>query len=146
MKVYDNPLNCLTNNPPFPFHLYNFSQYEKLSPDYGGSFNPFGLGFGGIGLPGDFSPASRFVKTAFLLKNSAAKNVNQLFHILDAAAIPKGAVVTTENKLHYTTYQCCFFAESLTFVIRCYDDLNVKTVRLTAENMNGKKLISDEQF
>ncbi len=75
--LYDDPVGVLTNNPPFPFHQMNLSQYQCLSarppknrfaPDL--PLRPFGEGMGAIGLPGDASPASRYVKAAFHTLNS----------------------------------------------------------------------------
>ena len=69
MKVYPDPVGVLTNNPPFPFHQANLSQYLgmsaaqpecRLDPDLG--LEPFGQGMGAVGLPGDYSPASRYVR------------------------------------------------------------------------------------
>ena len=63
MKVYPDPVGVLTNNPPFPFHQANLSQYLgmsaaqpecRLDPDLG--LEPFGQGMGAVGLPGDYSP------------------------------------------------------------------------------------------
>ena len=134
MKIYDNPAGVLTNNPPFPFHLQNRINFSSLTPK-----NPEGektaLGLGAVGLAGDFSPASRFTRADFLLKNTPeiAKNANQLFHILDNCAIPKGAVITPDGKFHYTSYCSAFNGGELTFHYKTYDNPEIKTARLEAE-------------
>lgn len=145
MKIYDNPVGVLTNNPPFPFHLENLSQFSGLTPDFtpsDDSIKPFGLGFGALGLPGDFSPASRFVKAAFLLRNSALESnpVTQLFHILDSAAIPCGAVITPDRKFHYTSYSSGMDTAEMTYYYKTYSNNQLTAVKMNSDNMNGSEL------
>ncbi|MBQ8841418.1 MAG: choloylglycine hydrolase [Ruminiclostridium sp.] len=141
MKIYDNPFGVLTNNPPFPFHSENASQYERLTPKFptNAYIKPFGLGFGSIGLPGDFSPASRFIRAYFLLKNSAcdSNNIAQLFHLLDNVAIPKGAVLTPDGKYHYTTYSCCIDTTNMTYYYKTYDGMSIKSVTADEKSINS---------
>ena len=71
MAVYDNPVGVLTNNPPFPYHLHNLTNFMQLTPDPPTNkqpleLAPYSLGMGSFGLPGDMSSGSRFVKAAFL--------------------------------------------------------------------------------
>lgn len=125
MNILDNPADVLTNNPPLPFHLNNLSLYSHLSADCHCSdekFRPFGSGFGGIGLPGDFSSPSRFVRAYFLLKNSSTDfdGTSQLFHILENASIPCGAVLNSEGKNHYTTYTCCMDTKNKRYLYKTY--------------------------
>ncbi len=143
MKIYDNPSNVLTNNPPFPFHIENRAHFIKLSP-----YNPDPvaekmLGLGTVGLPGDFTPSARFARADFLLRNTPenCKSASHFFHILDNVAIPEGAVVTPDGKYHCTTYSCCFDAEKLTYSCKTYDDMNIRTVTLNTEG--DKPVITD---
>ncbi len=150
MKIYDNPFDVLTNNPPFPFHRENLTLYLGLTPrqpEGEKASVPFGLGFGAVGLPGDFTPASRFVRERFLLKNSPSgiNPVIQLFHILGGVSIPKGAVITPDAKFHYTTYTCCMETESLTYYYRTYRSASIWAVKMTEETMSGNELISFPQ-
>ena len=80
LKIYENPFGVLTNNPPFPYHRENMRNYLNLTA--GSPCNrlseeleliPYGQGLGALGLPGDASPASRFVKTVFLKYNSVTE-------------------------------------------------------------------------
>ena len=70
--IYDNPIGVITNAPNFPWHLSNLSNYINLTPinppahkmaDF--MVEPIGHGNGFLGLPGDFTPPSRFVRVAF---------------------------------------------------------------------------------
>lgn len=119
LRLYDDPAGVLTNNPPFPWQLQNLSNYMHLSPrPPENRFGPclpleaFGQGLGAVGLPGDWSPPSRFVRACFLLENAdwgdtAESAVTEFFHILDAVAMVRGAVMTPEGKPDITTYSCC---------------------------------------
>ena len=154
IHIYGNPADVLTNNPPFDFQMTNLRQYMGLSaaqPDahFSGSvqLSPFGQGFGALGLPGDFSPASRFVKAAFLRANSAAlstgeaHSVSQFFHLLNAVAMVRGSVLTPEGKYDITTYSCCISADTRTFYYTTYGNQQISAVCMDHENLNGSKLL-----
>ena len=108
--LYDDPVGVLTNNPPFPFHQMNLNRYQGLSPlpaeNHFCSAAPlevFGQGMGAIGLPGDASPTSRYVKAAFHKLNSQEgateeERVSQFFHLLDSVPRVRGSVVTAEGR------------------------------------------------
>ncbi len=75
LDIYDNPVGVLTNNPPFDKQLFNLNNYMALSnrtPEntFGGNLDlaTYSRGMGSIGLPGDVSSQSRFVKSSFCLK------------------------------------------------------------------------------
>ena len=121
--LYDDPVGVLTNNPPFPFHQMNLNRYQGLSPlpaenrfSTDVSLQAFGQGCGAIGLPGDASPTSRYVKAAFHKLNSPEgkteeERVSQFFHILDSVSMVRGSVITPEGRCDITTYSCCVSAE-----------------------------------
>lgn len=153
MKLYDNPVGVLTNNPPFDFQLTNLRQYLNLTPlEPENRFSaevelvPFGRGFGGIGLPGDFSPASRFVKAAFLRQNSVcdgeeASSVSQFFHLLDAVAMPKGIVAAGGEDCETTRYACCISAKRGIFYYKTYANSQLTAVDMRKENLDGTELL-----
>ncbi|MEE0275399.1 MAG: choloylglycine hydrolase, partial [Oscillospiraceae bacterium] len=142
LKIYDNPAGVLTNNPPFPFHQMNLSQYQHLSPAQSCNRfaktelpSPFAQGMGAIGLPGDYSSASRYVKAAFLKLNSVCEQeeeqqVVQFFHILDAVAMVKGSVITEDKQLDLTLYSCCISAGTKTYYYRTSENSTVHAIRM----------------
>lgn len=106
---------------------------------------PYSQGMGAIGLPGDFSSASRFVRAAFLRCNSVSgpeedANVAQFFHILSNVAMVRGAVVTAEGKYDITTYSCCVNADTGTYYYRTYDDSRLHCVRMDSADLDGDRL------
>ena len=153
VKVYPDPVGVLTNNPPFPFHRTNLTQYRGLSAaqpentlDPALELPPFGQGMGAIGLPGDWSPASRYVRTAFCKRNSVCEDseessVSQFFHLLDTVAMPRGAVRTPEGNCDITRYSCCINTDTGTYYYKTYDNCAITAVALTEERRAGDRLL-----
>ena len=152
VRLYDDPVGLLTNEPPFPFHQLNLAQYRHLSarpPENrlapGLPLTPFGQGMGAIGLPGDASPASRYLRTAFHKLNapdpgSEPARVSDFFHILDAAAMVRGSVVTPEGKFDITTYACCFSADTSTYYCKTHQNSRLTAVRLAGADLDGRQV------
>ncbi len=137
LKIYDNPYGVLTNAPEFPFHERRLSEFSALSPR-----NPegearentpyFSGGYGALGLPGDFSSPSRFVRAHFLLKNTQMGDdgVGAFFHIMDSVSIPNGAIVDGEGLAHRTVYTSCMDREELTYYFCTYENRRIRALRL----------------
>ncbi len=110
-KVYDNKVGVLTNSPSFDWHVTNLNNYVNLfaggaAPrEYDNDFTlrPFGAGSGLLGLPGDMTPPSRFVR-AFFLSSSAPtvdtgfEAVLQAFQLLNGFDIPMGLIHNGTNE------------------------------------------------
>ena len=152
LHLYENPAGVLTNNPPFPFHMMHLNAFQSLSPRQPeNTFAPslplasYGQGMGALGLPGDASPMSRFVRACFLKEHSvftgdADENAIQFFHILDAVAMVRGSVVTPEGKYDETIYSCCADADTLTYYYKTYSNGRPSAVRLSPEACTGREL------
>ncbi len=153
IHIYDNSANVLTNNPPLDFHITNLSHYLNLTSAEPSNIlttiageHPFSNGLGSYGLPGDYSSASRFIKSVFLLKSSPdfdspAENIAQLRAILDAAAVVKGSVVTKESMDYCTVYSCLSDAERKIYYYKLYTNSQLKGIKLMNEDIDGKELI-----
>lgn len=101
-NFYENEIGVLTNAPDFPWQMTNLNNYVNLHPGGAGptTFGPitlraFGSGSGFLGLPGDFTPPSRFVRAAFfktfsLQQDNANETIQQAFHILNNFDVPLG--------------------------------------------------------
>ena len=168
LKIYENPFGVLTNNPPFLYHRENMRNYLNLTagnPDnrLSGELEllPYGQGMGALGLPGDASPASRFVKTVFLKYNSVtgtetdkakgteetdaagnaeAAEITEFFHILEQVGMVRGMVRTPEGRCDITLYSCCICPETGMYYFRTYDDSRIQAVNLWEENPDGQAL------
>ena len=130
LHIYENTVGVLTNDPPFPFHLENLNQYLNLTAEEaenrfsdGFSLHPFSRGMGAIGLPGDWSSPSRFVRGAFVRANSIppkGEEVSQFFHILGAVEMPRGCVRLGQNLCEMTIYSSCCDLEKGAYFYRLY--------------------------
>ncbi|MCH5348934.1 MAG: choloylglycine hydrolase [Oscillospiraceae bacterium] len=147
-NLCDNPVGVLTNNPPFEFHMTNLCNYMNLTPEYPQNrlsskieLIPYGNGFGAIGLPGDYSPSARFVKTVFMKFNSECEcnndsSVSQFFHIMEAVSVVRGCVINNENKLSVTTYSCCMNATKGYYYYKTYSNSRLTAVDMFRENLD----------
>lgn len=152
LKVYENRYNVLTNNPEFSFHKNNLSRYmglSNLSPTNNINkcvdFNIYSLGLGGIGLPGDYSSPSRFVRAFFNKSNTIfdddeQKDVYTFFKLLDSVSIIKG-LVKVKDSYHYTIYSSCFSYQSKVFYYKKYNSNKIYKIDMLKKDLTQKKLI-----
>lgn len=148
-QVYDNPYHVLTNNPPFPFHTTNLNNYMNLTslPPQNRfcsrlDLSAFGNGMGAMGLPGDNSPTSRFVRACFNSVNSVCgdtseDSVSQFFHILDSVWLVRGSTKLKDNVCNITTYACCMNATRGIYYYKTYNNSQLTAVRLTDQNISA---------
>ncbi len=151
LKVYDDPFEVLTNNPPFEYHYTNVSNYMGLSTGHATSrfeekipTKNYSLGLGAFGLPGDFSSSSRFIKALFVKENSVSdntekSNVNQFFHILNSVAMPKGCV-RAEEDFEYTRYSSCCNADRGVYYYTTYESLGIHSISMHDVDLNQSHL------
>src|SRR3990167_7253924 len=152
LKVYDNPIGTFTNSPTFDWHLTNLINYINLSPvnitslDVNGyRLQPFGSGSGLHGMPGDFTPPSRFVRAAIfsstaIPSDNAQQAVLQAFHILNQFDIPVGAVRQKESESvnsEYTMATTVKDASNLKYYFRTFEDQTIKVVDLNTFDWNA---------
>ena len=154
LKVYDDEFGVLTNNPDYSYHQWNMRNYINLSPVNGINhfskqvdLKNYGQGMGAIGMPGDVSPASRFVRAVFNKHNSLAKaddmsNMVQVFRILDSVSMLRGATITEEVTFDITTYSCCINAGKGTYFYKTYDNPDITCVDMNLEDLDSEQLIS----
>jgi len=153
LKVYDNPCGVLTNNPTFDIQLFNITNYLSLSPhDPNNSFSdtlslsPYCKGMGAMGLPGDLSSMSRFVKAAFTKLNSVygeteKEAVVQFFHVLYSVYQQKGCVITPHG-YEITSYSCCCNGDKGIYYYTTYRNHCINAVDMYLENLDSDAVIS----
>ena len=162
LKVYDNPVGVLTNNPPFDKQLFYLNNYRGLSnknPEntFGVDLAEYSRGMGAIGLPGDLSSASRFAKVAFTRANSysdsdEASSVGQFFHILGSVEQQNGCTFIDDPDLYeYTIYTSCYNTNKAILYYRTYHNSQITAVDLNSEDLDSSELINyllinEEQF
>ena len=154
LKIYDNPLGVLTNNPTFDIHMFNLNNYMGLSteqPENNFSkklnLDTYSRGMGGLGLPGDLSSASRFVKAAFVKMNSISgdsesESISQFFHILGSVDQQRGCVHMGNNQYEITIYSSCCNMDKGIYYYTTYENGQVTGVDMHNENLDGTELVS----
>ncbi len=148
--VYENPVGVLSNSPAFDWQMVNLSNYLHLSnqncPD--GEINGHKLpslkGTGQLGLPGDYTAGSRFVRAAFLVDNLCTpvdddEGMRAGFHIMATLNVPKGAIMLANDVPFYTQYTVVTNVESQSLFIRFYDNTQVFRFDLADFDLNGQE-------
>lgn len=154
LRVYDNPFGVLTNNPTFDIQSFNLNDYIHLSPyPPENSFSDaleletYSRGMGAIGLPGDLSSSSRFVKAVFTRMNSVAgesesESISQFFQILGSVAQQRGLVnVDGEGKFEITIYSSCCNADKGVFYYTTYENSQITAVDMHKEDLDAAALV-----
>ena len=154
LKVYDNPVGILTNNPTFDYHMTNLCNYMSLSTEAPVNnfsdkvyLETYSRGMGAMGLPGDLSSASRFVKAAFtklnsLSGNSESESISQFFHILGSVAQQRGCVHMGGGKYEITIYSSCCNTDKGIYYYTTYENSQITGIDMRHENLDSALLIS----
>lgn len=152
LKIYDNPVGVMTNNPPFDYQMFNLNNYMGLSREKvenhfadGLDLNAYSRGMGALGLPGDLSSASRFVKVAFTKMNSISgdsesESISQFFHILGSVDQQRGCVHMGNNQYEITIYTSCCNTDKGIYYYTTYENSQISGVDMHKENLDGQDL------
>ena len=152
LKIYDNLVGVLTNSPPFIYHLTNLNNYLNLTPNFAENrftnkieLDAYGNGMGTLGLPGDTSPSSRFVRVAFNKLNSVCDeseetSISQFFHILDSVSMIRGSTITKNKKYDITNYSCCINIDKGIYYYKTYENNQITAIRMNENNIDSDKL------
>lgn len=153
LRVYDNPAGVLANNPPFDAQLFNLNNYMALSPRQPENrFSSqldlalYSRGMGALGLPGDLSSPSRFVRAAFVRLNSVSgdseeESVSQFFHILNSVDQQRGCCELEPGVYEYTIYTSCCNADRGIYYYTTYDNHQISAVDLHRADLDSADLI-----
>ena len=154
VKIYDNPIGVLTNNPTFDYQMFNLNNYRNLSINplvntFSGELKleNYSRGMGGMGIPGDLSSMSRFVKASFTKMNSVSEDgeiesISQFFHILGSVAQQRGLVKLDDGKYEITQYSSCCNTDKGIYYYTTYENSHINGVDMKKENLEGNMLIS----
>ena len=140
IQCHDNPAGVLTNSPTFPWHQTNLRNYIGLTNQESPPYNLMGMpvtatgnGTGLLGLPGDVTPPSRFVRATVLsqvadTQMAARDAVNQAFHSLDLVSVPRQLAASGD----YTQWYVVRDHDNLVYYARSYDGWSTDAHDLTA--------------
>jgi choloylglycine hydrolase len=157
LRVYANPLGVITNSPTFDWHLTNLSNYINLSVTNvppvelsGEAVRSLGQGTGMLGLPGDFSPPSRFVRAVAFSQSAvsvetARDGVLQAFHILNQFDIPRGVSRGKEDgkpMIDYTLWTAACDLANRRYHFRTFDNSRIRMVDLARVDIDGPTVLT----
>ena len=158
LSVTDNKVGAMTNSPGYDWHLLNLRNYANLTPQAaapraidGVSLAPFGAGSGMLGLPGDFTPPSRFVRAVAFVNTmipakNAAEAVNAASVMLNNFDIPKGLVregASPEDfHLGYTQWSVIADMSHRVYYYWTMYDRRMRAVDLSKLDFEGKTISS----
>jgi len=153
LKIYENAPGALTNNPPFPMQMFQLNNYMQLSSRQPEnlfsdqlSLETYSRGMGALGLPGDLSSASRFVRVAFTKLHARsgegeADSVGQFFHILGSVEQTRGCCELENGKYEITIYTSCCNATKGIYYYTTYTNRQITAVDMHREKLDGTELI-----
>ncbi len=151
IKIFENPVGVLTNNPTFDIQFFNLNNYMHLSSkEPQNTFSDslkldiYSRGMGALGLPGDLSSSSRFVRAAFTKLNSPLysteeDNITQFFHILSSVSHTSGSVKVGE-KYQITVYSSCCNIEHGIYYYTTYENSSITAVDMHCKNLDASSL------
>jgi len=152
LRITENPIGILTNNPPFDYHMHNLKNYLNLTRDVPENrfapqidLTPYSAGMGGIGLPGDLSSVSRFVRAAFTKLNSISAGdevsaISQFFHILGSVSQQNGCV-RVRDSFEKTVYSSCCNTDKGIYYYTTYENSQITGIDMHRTPLSGCDLI-----
>lgn len=155
LNIHQNPLGVFTNAPTFDWHMTNLGNYVNLLTNNiakieieGQPIQGLGQGSGMLGLPGDFTPPSRFVRAVAFSASvfpvqTAREGVLQVFHVLNQFDIPKGAARGDKNgkvSADYTMWTAVSDLKNQNYYFRTYDDSTIRMVNLNSVDLNATEI------
>lgn len=154
LRVHDNPVGVLTNNPPFETQMFMLNNYMGLSREqienrFSSELNlqTYSRGMGAMGLPGDLSSASRFVKAAFTKLNSVSgetetESISQFFHILTSVEQQRGCVHMGNDQYEITIYSSCCNTDKGIYYYTTYENSQITAVDMYREDLESDEIVS----
>ena len=146
--MYDNPLGVITNSPTFDWHLTNVRNYINLSPINaapkelsGVTFAQLGQGSGMHGLPGDYTPPSRFIRINAYTQSTLPlptelDAVYHAFHMLNNFDIPKGSVRDEKGHTEYTQWTSACDMKNKIYYFKTYENFQLQKIDLAKMDFN----------
>lgn len=152
MHLYENPVGVLTNSPTFPMQMSRLTDFMQLSREEPRNvllpsvdLQTYSRGMGALGLPGDWSSASRFVRAAFVRGNALpfkaeAKDVGQFFHIMDTVGQIYGCVRVGAEDFEQTVYTSCCNASKGIYYYTLYGNRAITGIDMHKADLDGNTL------
>lgn len=152
LNIYKNPVGVLTNNPPFDYQLFNLNNYRNLKITNGENtflenfeLEEYCQGLGSLGLPGDVSSMSRFIRAVFNKEKSVCEkgeksSVSQFFHILTSVEVIKGVCKKHSGRFGITVYSSCINTDKGRYYYTTYNNHQISCVDMHKTNLESNKI------
>lgn len=144
VQIYDNSVGVMANEPPFSEQLKHWADYAHLSHREP-ALTPtrLGRGSGCLGLPGDYTSPSRFVRAAFGVAGSLPGDepIGQFFHLMSTVEVPRGMVCLPDGRPVISHYTCCMDLQNGVYYYRTYGCHRLRAVTLHPEDAIGARLV-----
>ena len=153
LKIHHNPVGVLTNNPSFEMQMFNLNNYMHLSEKQPENhfakevlLQTYSRGMGALGMPGDLSSMSRFVRVAYTRMHAVSgkgeeDSVGQFFHILGSVEQQRGCCEVTDGKYEITIYTSCMNASRGIYYYTTYQNHQITAVDMHREDLGAEELI-----
>ena len=153
LNIWPDPVGVLTNNPPFDRQIFRLNDFMNLSSGQPEnrfskelSLEPYSRGMGAVGLPGDLSSQSRFVRASFVKMNSVSgqgeeESVHQFFHILSSVEQVRGCCEVAPGAYEITQYTCCCNGDKGIYYYTTYENRRIIGVDMRREDLDGSAII-----
>lgn len=156
VRIYQNTVGVLTNDPPFPYHMTNITHYMDLNPAPPKNnlcptidLKPYSRGMGALGLPGDASSASRFIRAVYAKyhtqkTHTKEQSISRFFHIMDTVSQPCGYALTDSGAPVSTVYTSCADTSSFTYYFTTYGCRRIYAVKPSLHALDDTEITSFE--
>ncbi len=154
LHVFHDGFGILTNQPGFDFHRQNMRNYIAVRSAWPGDrmmgtekLTPLGVGPSVVGLPGDTSSISRFVRVAYLNASYPSQkgekdNITRLFRTLGSVSMVKGMTQMADGNYEYTLYTAGWSSATHTYYYSTYDDPAIRAVAMTEQRVNANSPVT----
>ena len=154
LNIYDNPIGVMTNNPTFDIQMFQLNNYMYLSKETPVNhfakqlqLEPYSRGMGAMGLPGDLSSMSRFIRAAFTKMNSVSgdsemESISQFFHILGSVTQQRGCVHMGNEQYEITIYTSCCNTDKGIYYYTTYENSQITGVDMYKEDLDGNEVVT----
>lgn len=151
VKIYDNPTGVLTNNPPFDMQMFCLNHYMNLSAGQPQNhfskdlpLKEYSRGMGALGLPGDLSSQSRFVRAAFVRAHAVSgdseiESVSQFFRMMESVGQLRGCCEVGDGKYEITIYTSCCNAAKGIYYYNAYENHQITGIDMHKEDLSGER-------
>lgn len=153
LRIHDAPVGVLSNSPPLEYQMTHLASYMRadssppantLCPTV--TLGHYSRGMGGLGLPGDFSSPSRFVKAVFAKSHTihpkdSIGQISRFFHLMDTVSQPSGCSLSEDGRPIYTVYTACADLLSLKYYFTTYSCRQIRSVSLMGAPLESDRLI-----